>query len=82
MVVPELLKEVVKEKARSMLGNNEWRKYGRELAQELGGNEKAFLAGAIDAMIFDMAALRNPRRIPSHKNRAELIKQVLDSHGL
>ena len=83
MAISESLKQVVEEKATRLLKNRKWRTYGRKLAQELGcENEKAFLAGAIDGMIFDMAAVSNPRRIPSHEERQKLIKEILKSHGL
>ncbi|MCL0057682.1 hypothetical protein M1N05_01240 [Dehalococcoidales bacterium] len=70
------LREVVEIKAERMLNDGKWRIYGRNFAKELD-SEKAFLAGAIDAMIYDVAAMVSSRKIPSHKARKELIKKIL-----
>jgi len=71
------LQDVVENKARRMLGNPEWVNYGQSFAKELG-LEKAFQAGAIDAMIFDMASAIG-ERIPSRDDRKKLIKKLLGS---
>jgi hypothetical protein len=70
------LRQVVKQKGSGMLAKKEWVEYGKEFAQEVG-IERAFLAGALDAMIFDVAAVVNPRRLPSHAERKELINELL-----
>ncbi|MBT9163553.1 MAG: hypothetical protein DDT24_00463 [Chloroflexi bacterium] len=70
------LKQVVIQKAKGMLGSKEWVEYGEAFAREVG-IEKAFLAGALDAMAFDVAAVVNPRRLPSHNERKELIDEIL-----
>ena len=72
MAIPKLVEYVVREKARRMLGNPEWVKYGQTFEKD-----KAFLAGAIDAMIFDVGAVLNPRDIPSHEERKALILSIL-----
>ena len=72
MAISKLVEHVVREKARRMLGNPEWVKYGQNFEKE-----KAFLAGAIDAMVFDVAAVINPRDIPSHEERKALILSIL-----
>jgi len=41
-----------------MMGNQEWVKYGQTFEKE-----KAFYAGAIDPMIFDVGAILSPRDI-------------------
>ncbi|GAJ11939.1 unnamed protein product, partial [marine sediment metagenome] len=48
-----------------------------QFAQEINDLEKAFMAGAIDAMSFDVAALKNPRLLPSREERKKLIKEIL-----
>lgn len=55
-----------------MISNSEWVKYGQTFERD-----KAFLAGAIDAMIFDVGAVLNPRDIPSHEERKTLILSIL-----
>jgi hypothetical protein len=71
-----LLEELIREKAEAM-GTEDYRKYARAFAQEINDVEKAFLAGAIDAMSYDVGALKNPRRLPSHEERKRLIKTIL-----
>ena len=70
------LRQVLKQKASGMLSSKEWVDYGKEFAKEVG-IERAFLAGALDAMIFDVAAIVNPRQLPSYAERKELINEVL-----
>ena len=70
------LRQVLKQKASGMLGSKEWVEYGKEFAREVG-IERAFLAGALDAMVFDVAAVVNPRQLPSHAERKELINEIL-----
>ena len=78
MAITGLLKEVVENKASRMMNDPKWVEYGRNLSKELGcDNVQAFQAGAFDGMIFDMAATLNPRRIPSHDERRELIMRIL-----
>ena len=72
----KILEEIIREKAQAM-GTEDYRKYARTFAQEINDVEKAFLAGAIDAMSYDVGALKNPRRLPSHEERKVLIKEIL-----
>jgi hypothetical protein len=55
-----------------------YKNYAKTFAHEINDVEKAFLAGAIDAMSFDVAAVKNPRRLPSHQERKRLIKEILN----
>lgn len=72
MAISKLVEEAVREKAKRMMSNSQWVKYGQTFP-----TDKAFLAGAIDGMIFDVGALLNPRDIPSHVERKELILSIL-----
>jgi hypothetical protein len=49
----------------------------KNLRKRLKTQRKFFLAGAIDGMSFDVAALTNPRRLPSFEERKKLIKDIL-----
>ena len=68
---------VIRAKADAMRNSTEYKKDVKEFAQEIKDPEKVFLAGAIDAMSFDVAALTNPRRLPSFEERKKLIKDIL-----
>jgi len=72
MAILKIVEDAVREKARRMMTNQEWVKYGLTFERE-----KAFYAGAIDAMIFDVAAILSPRDIPSHAERKALILSIL-----
>ena len=58
MAISKIVEDAVREKARRMMGNQEWVKYGQTFEKE-----KAFYAGAIDPMIFDVRAILGPRDI-------------------
>jgi len=72
MAISKLVEEAVREKSKRMISNSEWVKYGQTFE-----GDKAFLAGAIDAMIFDVGAVLNPRDIPSHEERKALILSII-----
>ena len=68
---------VIRAKADAMRNSAEYKKDVKEFTQEIKDPESIFLAGAIDAMSFDVAALTNPRRLPSFEERKKLIKDIL-----
>ncbi len=72
----KVLEDIIREKAQAM-NTEDYRNYARAFSQEIDDIEKAFLAGAIDAMSYDVGALKNPRRLPSHEERRKLIKDIL-----
>ena len=83
MAIPEYLMQALEVKANRILNNKKWVTYTQDLSKELGYKDnRAFIAGAIDAMIFDVAAMLHTRRITSREERKELILHILKSHGL
>ena len=76
-MLDKIVVDVIREKANAMKNSAEYKKDVKEFAQEIKDPEKVFLAGAIDAMSFDVAALTNPRRLPSFEERKKLIKDIL-----
>jgi hypothetical protein len=72
----KLLEDLIREKAKAM-DMEDYKNYAKAFVQEIKDPEKAFLAGGIDAMSYDVAALKNPRRLPSHEERKKLIKEIL-----
>ena len=76
-MLDKTVEDVVRGKAKAMKDSAEYKKDVKEFAQEIKDPEKVFLAGAIDAMSFDVAALTNPRRLPSFEERKKLIKDIL-----
>ena len=83
MAIPEYLMKAVEVKANRILNNKKWVTYTQDLSKELGYKDnRAFIAGAIDAMIFDVAAMLHTRRITSREERKELILHILKLHGL
>ena len=82
MPIDRLLEDLIREKATAMLGSAGYRKYAKAFAHQAGDVEKAFLAGALDAMSYDVGAIRNPRRIPSREDREKLIKDILKEKGV
>ena len=83
VAIPEFLRQAVEAKANRILKNKKWVTYAQDLSKELGYKDnRAFLAGAIDAMIFDVAAMLHTRRITSHEERKDLTLHILKSHGL
>jgi hypothetical protein len=76
-MLDKIVEDVIRAKANSMRVSEEYKKDVREFAHEIKDPEKVFLAGAIDAMSFDVAALANPRRLPSFEERKKLIKDIL-----
>ena len=76
-MLDKIVEDVIREKANAMKHSAEYKKDVKEFAQEIKDPEKVFLAGAIDAMSFDVAALTNPRRLPSFEERKKLIKDIL-----
>jgi len=76
-MLDKIVEDVIRAKAESMMASTEYKKDAREFAKEIKDPEKVFLAGAIDGMGFDVAALTNPRRLPSFEERKKLIKQIL-----
>lgn len=77
MLDDETVKKVIEGKANAMKRNPKYGKYMKEFAQEIKDPEKAFLAGAIDAMAFDVAALTKPRLLLSYEKRKKLIKAIM-----
>jgi len=76
-MLDKIVEYVIRAKANSMMVSAEYKKDAKEFAQEIKDPEKVFLAGAIDGMSFDVAALTNPRRLPSFEERKKLIKNIL-----
>ena len=69
--------DVIRAKANTMKDSVEYKNDVKEFTKEIKDPEKVFLAGAIDGMSFDVAALTNPRRLPSFEERKKLIKEIL-----
>ena len=76
-MLDKIVEAVIREKANAMKNSAGYKKDVKEFAQEIKDPEKVFLAGAIDGMTFDVAALTNPRRLPSFEERKKLIKDIL-----
>jgi hypothetical protein len=76
-MLDKIVEDVIRAKAKSMKASVEYQKDAREFAKEIKDPEKVFLAGAIDGMSFDVAALTNPHRLPSFEERKKLIKDIL-----
>ena len=76
-MLDKIVQDVIRAKANSMMSSEEYKKDATEFAQKIKDPEKVFLAGAIDGMSFDVAALTNPRRLPSFEERKKLIKDIL-----
>ena len=76
-MLDKIVVDVIRAKANSMRDSAEYKKDVKEFVQEIKDPEKVFLAGAIDGMSFDVAALTNPRRLPSFEERKKLIKDIL-----
>jgi len=76
-MLDKVVEDAIRAKAESMMASTEYKKDAREFAKEIKDPEKVFLAGAIDGMGFDVAALTNPRRLPSFEERKKLIKDIL-----
>jgi hypothetical protein len=76
-MLDKIVEDVIQAKAKSMRASAEYKKDVKEFVKEIKDPEKVFLAGAIDGMSFDVAALTNPRRLPSFEERKRLIKDIL-----
>jgi len=76
-MLDKIVEDVIRAKTNSMRVSAEYKKDVKAFAQEIKDPEKVFLAGAIDGMSFDVAALTNPRRLPSFEERKKLIKDIL-----
>lgn len=76
-MLDEIVVNVIRAKANSMRNSAAYKRDVKEFTLEIKEPEKVFLAGAIDAMSFDVAALTNPRRLPSFEERKKLIKDIL-----
>jgi len=76
-MLDKIVEDVIRAKANSMMASTQYKKDAKEFAHEIRDPEKVFLAGAIDGMGFDVAALTNPRRLPSFEERKKLIKDIL-----
>ncbi|MFC1924016.1 hypothetical protein ACFLXA_01435 [Chloroflexota bacterium] len=76
-MLDKIVEDVIRAKVNAMKLSAEYKKDVKEFAQEIKDPEKVFLAGAIDAMSFDVAAFTNPRRLPSFEERKKLIKDIL-----
>ena len=76
-MLDKIVEDIIRAKADAMMASAEYKKDAREFAHEIKDPEKIFLAGAIDGMGFDVAALTNPRRLPSFEERKKLIKNIL-----
>jgi hypothetical protein len=76
-MLDQIVEDVIRAKANSMMSSEEYKKDAKEFAQKIKDPEKVFLAGAIDGMSFDIAALTNPRHLPSFEERKKLIKDIL-----
>jgi hypothetical protein len=77
MAIDRLLEELIREKAEAMLRSEDYAEQRVWASREINDVEKAFLAGAIDAMSYDVSALKNPRRLVSREDRRKLIKDIL-----
>ena len=76
-MLDKIVEVVIREKANAMKDSAAYKKDVKEFVQEIKDPAKVFLAGAIDGMSFDVAALTNPRRLPSFEERKKLIKDIL-----
>ncbi len=76
-MLDKIVEDVIRAKANAMRNSVEYKKDVKEFVQEIKDPEKVFLAGAIDAMSFDVAAFTNPRRLPSFQERKKLIEDIL-----
>ena len=72
----EHFEAIVKGKARIMMGNPEWKSHAAIVLEKLleKDPQKAFVVGAIDAMIFDMAAAINIKI--SREDRRRIIEEI------
>jgi hypothetical protein len=76
-MLDKIVEDVIRAKANSMMASAEYRRDAKEFAHQIKDPEKVFLAGAIDGMGFDVAAVTNPRRLPSFEERKKLIMDIL-----
>ena len=76
-MLDKIVEDVIRQKANAMKNSAAYKKDVKEFSQEIKDPEKVFLAGAIDGMSFDVAALTNPQRLPSFEERKKLIKDIL-----
>ena len=76
-MLDKTVENVIRAKAKTMRASAEYKRDAKEFAKEIKDPQKVFLAGAIDGMSFDVAALTNPRRLPSFEERKKLIKDIL-----
>lgn len=76
-MLDKIVEDLIRQKANAMKNSAAYKKDVKEFAQEIKDPERVFLAGAIDGMSFDVAALTNPQRLPSFEERKKLIKDIL-----
>ena len=76
-MLDKIVEDVVRAKAESMRSSAAYKKDVEAFVREIRDPEKIFLAGAIDGMSFDVAAVINPRRLPSFEERKRLIRDIL-----
>ncbi len=78
--IKDYFEQIVKYKAKRMMQNEGYRSYRQDLIEELKVKqlEEAFLIGAFDAMIFDVAsALALGPAYMKGSSRRKLIKEIL-----
>ncbi len=70
--------EIITTKAKRIMGSEDCRTYAKQLVDELGISEPqgAFMGGAIDAMIFDIALALDFEELQAGEYRKNLIKEL------
>ncbi len=72
--------EIVTIKARRIMESEDGRTYAQQLLDELEISSQggAFLAGALDAMIFDIALALDYKELQSWEYRKKFVKELWD----
>ncbi len=77
---------IVKNKAQNIISKPKYKIESKRLLNELGietpESEKAFVVGAIEAMIFDIALSLNLLKYAEYKSRHRLTKEILKENNL
>lgn len=73
--------EIVTIKARRIMESEDGRTYAQQLLDELEISSQggAFLAGALDAMIFDIALALDYKELQSWEYRKKFVKELWDT---
>ncbi len=74
----EAFEEIITVKAKGMMESEDSRTYAKRLVGdlEISNLEAAFLAGAIDAMIFDIALALDYRDLQSWEYRKKFVQEL------